>query len=248
MRNISRRYFLTSKPFLTVVILLVLFSSPVHMWGQTMSMSSRFAQLNQLAQLAQTSDPDAIQNVVSEMFVIAGLQGHLPSTIQGRVVQAEIAYRHQQREAISVSSIVTQLNRLADTFNLPSYARTSAKQVRAVRMCVLTMAPELGAQSFKISQGTISEQMSPMEAAFVGLMLISQKLNNPSLQVDPAEWDSVDSQPAVELPPSGTKNVLTSRTGSRRQELLQAVNKATATLDPVTLAQLASDALNQLGF
>ena len=247
MRNISRNYFLTSKTFL-IVILLVLFSFPLRMWGQTMSMSSRFAHLNQLTQLARTSDPDAIQNVVAEMFLIAGLQGPLSSTIEGRVVQAEIAYRHQQRGAVSVSTITAQLNRLADTFNLPSYARTSANQVRAVRISMLTVVPELGAQFFKISQGTISEQMSPMEAAFVGLMLISQKLNNPAFQVDPAEWDTAKSQPLDESPPSGIGNVLTARINSREQELRQAVNKATSTLDPVALAQLTSDALNQLGF
>ncbi len=216
-----------------------------------MSNATPFERIDHLGQLARNSDPITIRNLVVEIFRTAGVQSDYASSIQDRIVVAELAYRAQRHAAIPERNIVRTLNQLATTLNLPSYAQTSPNQVRQLRIRLHALVPHLGTINVDKQSKTISDQMSPLEAAFLTCMLIIQKRDNPDFQVDPLTWDQqhpIPPEPAsVGTAPAVTQPQL--RVGPRAdQGLRNALHGAASQIPIADLLKLVSDAASDLGY
>ncbi|MFZ0704946.1 MAG: hypothetical protein WAM71_05025 [Candidatus Korobacteraceae bacterium] len=213
-----------------------------------MSQQTQFALINDLAHKAQGSDPEALRRVVGQMVSVVGAKGPLRDLAEERALLAELKYRTGQHETISEKRIFLAFNHIVDHLSLPSYVRTSANQVRAVRMAMLVCVPSVGAESFKMKAGVIDDQMSPMEATLVLSVLVSQKLNNPDFQMEPEEWDRKQSLNAEPTTDGSTQHVLVARVSSRRQEVLKSISASTSTFSATALAALVNTAMDEAGF
>ena len=117
----------------------------------------------------------------------------MENVIKDRLVRAEIAYRNGAHPGVLERDIVTLFNSVADRLGLPSYAKTSAQQIRVFRMQLALSLPAFMASgmargNMKVGE-SIPETMSPLQAAHLIDSLLNQKVINPEYQVEPAEWE-----------------------------------------------------------
>lgn len=77
------------------------------------------------------------------------------------------------------------INGLVSRVGAPDYARTSLEQVRYLRTALMMHSPHLVAAGERSPQETeLPRTLSPVEATYLTLSLIHQKLNNPKYQED----------------------------------------------------------------
>lgn len=235
------------KVFVSVLLCVAAFQTVA--WSQTMNRPPAVVQLDQLAQKAAGSDPESIRALVVGIFVIAGLQSDHVASIQDRIVAAELSYRNGQHDSIPQRNIVAVLNELAKTLNLPTYARTTAKQVGQIRSTLRVLAPHLS--GFNLAKAPAApNQMSPIEAAAVALVLIKQKIDNPAYQVEPSEWDRSHPGGASASPENAKhRPSLEQKIRSpRAQELITAFQQTTSAMSATELAVVTNKTLDDAGF
>jgi hypothetical protein len=159
-----------------------------------------YKELDKAARLVKNSnDEQSIRGVADAVF---GFPRALPrspemieNVIKDRLVRAEIAYRSGIHEGVQEQDIVKFANSVADHLALPSYAKTSAQQVRVLRMQLALSSPTFMAaglthENMKVGE-SISDRMSPLQAVHLLSSLLDQKIINPEYQLEPAEWERV---------------------------------------------------------
>ncbi|HXG67048.1 MAG TPA: hypothetical protein VNO70_18235 [Blastocatellia bacterium] len=175
--------------------------------GATMSVQSQsgpssaanpVARLDDRARIAKHGDEAAVRHLVDEVFSSISLdeipRGMLDE-VKERLLRAELSHRNGQQEAIPEINVVHAVNELATKFNAPQYARTYLYEVRKLRMATLPFLPNLVAtetpeetkQDKPVGASTIKTSMSPVEAAFVTLLLLQQQISNPEYQLTHGE-------------------------------------------------------------
>jgi hypothetical protein len=153
------------------------------------------------------------------------------------------------------------VNGLAMKFKAPEYAKTSQYEVRRLRMSALPLMPNFIAKersakaeghSVEESQAkqigsSINPKMSPMEAAFIMVLLLKQKVSNPDYQVTQAERASK----WVEQHSSREKNKkpLAKNEASmlRQEEMERIINKGVSQISPIDCPKHASAKLCTFG-
>lgn len=113
------------------------------------------------------------------------------SVVNERLVSSEVKYRREGRGGISEGRLVNSLNKLTKQLAAPDFARVSVAQVRYLRVNLLAVCPSLISDSGerRLGRSIIKTDMSPLEAAALSLILVTQKLSNEDFQVTPREWD-----------------------------------------------------------
>lgn len=202
-----------------------------------------FQRIDRLARDAdrdETKLPELAKVIISSSAIATPDQ----ESVVDAVVSAERNYRAKKHSGVSEAQIVIAINRLADSFQSPEYARTSKEQVRDLRLALITLTPNV-MRSIPSSKGEkLPAKMSPMEASLIATLLIQQKLSNPDFQVTPDEWilkrnkQHSDKQQRHELR-MPAKN-------ERADELAVAVRKHVEEASPEELQALASQFLRDL--
>lgn len=120
--------------------------------------------------------------------------------VKERLVRSEINYRNGHSQAIPESRIVDVVNYLAKEFDAPVYAHAQLDEVKTLRagqayLLFHSLAPNLAAMSETDRKAVplhINPSMSPIEAVYFTLALISQKELNPCYQLTADERSEVE--------------------------------------------------------
>jgi hypothetical protein len=158
-----------------------------------------FPRVNYKARVAKNGDPQAVQELGSEVvnaFSLPDIPTPSKDAITDRVVRSELSYRKGGRKGITETDVVNTINEMADKLGAPDYAKTRRDQVRILRVGLMTEMPDLIDQEVvagkekhrRVVGEQISEEMSPVEATAVTMLLLHQKLTNPEFQVGPNEF------------------------------------------------------------
>jgi len=140
---------------------------------------------------AQTDDEDQVRELVHGVFEpFSWSHGQqIQGRIEERISRAEVAYRNRVHAPVPEENVVKTFNNLAEKLGTPEFTKTDLRQVRYLRLSLMTAAPHLvGAASAGQSDGSMPRIMSPAEAAYVTLSLVHQKLYNPKYQVTSRQW------------------------------------------------------------
>jgi hypothetical protein len=162
--------------------------------------------IDQKASKLRADDENSVRALADEVFNYPHAFGRMPieieSGVKQRLVQAEVAFHTGRHSGVSEEDVVTLVNQIGNKLGLPSYARTTPKQVRTIRMSLMLESPQfMASRSVRPDMRTgesISSEMSVLQAAHVTQVLLDQKFINPDFQVDPAEWDQQFHQKMVE--------------------------------------------------
>ncbi|HZQ91455.1 MAG TPA: hypothetical protein VFA60_06660 [Terriglobales bacterium] len=137
--------------------------------------------------LARALAASIVQNVAGET---PALDVITQPTID-RITRTELAFQRGQRRGVNEQDVAQAVNHLATVFDAPGYARTNKWEVRGVRRRALLVVPHLigshSAASGRRDKGSIDDEMSPSEAAYVFASLAAQKVYNPDFQLTPDE-------------------------------------------------------------
>lgn len=155
-----------------------------------------FQDIDKKALAAQRGSQSAISDLVDSIFAqnaIDQLDPSLVATLKDRIVRAQVS-----GHTVSESQVVQATNWLMGQFSAPTYAQTSLLQTRSLRLGLNSVMPNLFLD--KDTAGNIglagplnrqpSSSISPSEGCALLIMIVHQKVLNPSFQKDPAQWDA----------------------------------------------------------
>lgn len=210
-------------------------------------------EINRKAKLARNGSQSDAEEYVRDIISISGFAGELSgftsTAVKVRVGRSESRYRQGLAAGIPEGKIVRTVNGLVRKFNLPDFTKTSAYEVRRLRLGLILGFPQIITQksqgSSPVSVGSqIDAQMSPAEAVFVLAMMLQQKLANPEFQMTRTErvsrWSAAHSHSAG---PNNSVNL--SQTRSREIEI--ALQQAAASTSMSDALHLSGVTLNTLG-
>jgi hypothetical protein len=149
---------------------------------------SVFAYVDELADRSRAGNADATRELTHQMFRNYSIPPEIadPFGLTDRIVQAETAYRDGAHAPIHEADIVNAVNNLANTFGAPAWVRTNQIEVRSLRMRLLVANPRLiASQEPPDANGqykALSENMRPVEAAYIAISMLYQKRYNALFQ------------------------------------------------------------------
>jgi hypothetical protein len=152
---------------------------------------------------------------------------------------------------------VNAVNSLADKLGAPDYSKTDRDQIQQLRFELSFSVPQLVAPPSADTSKVIASSMSPVEATYVALSMVHQKLFNGKYQVSTDEWrrdreaekaqrragSSLDHRKG----PSTSAQLVASSTGTRTQETLGAIATNTPFLSTDDISTISDSALDDLG-
>jgi hypothetical protein len=131
---------------------------------------------------AQAGDEGSVRDLAYSIFERFGWANRdaVRNQVGERITRSELSYRSGQQSPIREEDVVKAFNSLVSRVGAPDYARTSPEQVRYLRTALMMRAPHLvAAAGRRAGERELPRTMSPIEATYVTLSLIHQKLNNP---------------------------------------------------------------------
>jgi hypothetical protein len=177
--------------------------------GQQGSAKDPFVQLNQKTRSAKQGNGNTgagiakddrtvireIADVVVDNFSPVAAPDGAKEALKDRLVAAELGYR-KKGKGIPEANIVKTVNELVERIGAPRYAGTNIGQVRFVRTSLMgglpffinQESPTASKENNKSMRSSINKEMSPLEATFVTMILVQQKMNNEDFQLEPREW------------------------------------------------------------
>lgn len=217
----------------------------------------RYEALEAAASKADAQDRNSVVALSEEVFKIPHYSDSMPAafraTVKNRLVEAEMFHRQGARPGISEEAIVQVVNSVAERFGLPEYAKTSASQVRYLRMHMAMASPIFMGAGMTRPNARIGDQidntMSPAQAIHLIQVLADQKYSNPTYQVSPADWDPKNIRPAFEdrsgTPPSASSVRIVQNPQS--DEMRNLISNASSGLSIADAQNLIEQALRTLG-
>lgn len=166
--------------------------SPESRAQQSDDFGSKAALLNAKGNLARGGDEKEVDGYADEVFRQFGSpeMASAMAPFKDRLVRAEVNYRRQGKGGVSERGLANSLNGLTKKLGAPDYARVSPAQVRHMRVNMMVAYPGFigRASEKKLKKSVVNPEMSPIEAAGVTMLLVTQKLSNEEFQVTPEEW------------------------------------------------------------
>jgi len=154
----------------------------------TSKSKSVFDHVNELADLSRAGNADATRELTRQVFRNGGIPSEIADSFgfTDRIVQAESAYRNGSQAPVHEADIVKAINNLVSAVGAPAWVRTNQVEVRKARMRLLVAYPRLiASQEPPDDNGhykPLSENMRPVEAAYVAITLLYQKHYNADFQ------------------------------------------------------------------
>lgn len=240
------------------------FSSPTINAQQGINMAHRPSQLiDERARDMRVEDEASVRAVADEIFNYPHVLGRMPmlleDEVKNRLVRSEIGFLRGTRSGVQEEDIVTLFDIMAKRFKLPDYARTSKKQVRALRMSLALGSPifmgrGLAGTNLKIGD-SISSEMSLLQAAHLAAVLLDQKFLDLNFQVPPDQWDREPHDKEIERIKEREKMFKSARGGEyqiimrsnpKRVELHETISKNAASMSLSDFQDVLETALKTL--
>jgi hypothetical protein len=220
-----------------------------------MMAAGQVGDLNAKARAAKQGEPAAVSDLSDEIFARFGWANvaEVKDKIKPRLAAAQQDFYRTKQRGITDEDVEKCVNRLATELEAPQFARVTKEQVRAIRLDMLLRYPEIVTVKEKQQAGKsiLSPQMSPLEAAFVTMALIHQKIYNPDFQEDPADWQPHAKQKQEEKwkqhGASGTTGLMVESESEKTKELRSSVNKMLKNKPQDQLISLPDSLLDELG-
>jgi hypothetical protein len=219
---------------------------------------SGIERINAKARAVRGPDKEAIQNLTGEIMSLYGwddVPAPTRDSVKNRIVSAEQSFQEGNSKGISEFTLARALNGLVVKFNAPEYAKTSASEVKEVRGRLLAFLPDLIGRG-RVEKGKVQarklgssiEEMSPVEAAYLAMTMLHQKMYNPDFQVTQEErrvrWIVRHAKTPRTL---GSEKTETAPSPTARQREMESVMRSAATAtslaDLLTLPDKVLDAL-----
>ena len=200
------------------------------------------------AAVLNSNDEASVRAVADEIFNYPHAFGRMPSDIESSIkvglVRAEIAYRQGRRPGVREEDVVRLVNQVGDALGLPSYARTTKKQVRTIRMSLMLESPVFmakGAVRPDMHVGdSISPEMSVLQAAHLAQVVLDQKFINPDFQATPEDWDLHFHEQAVERIRQAEELRKMSATNKTSHRIFARINPKRAEMDQAFFSGVSS--------
>lgn len=231
--------------------------------------------INEMARSAKGNDEIAIRRLTDVIFNVTDFAEISPTALEQvkeRVVRAEINYRAKGKGGVAEKNITKMVNKLANALDAPAYAKTDTVQVRQLRVRLMTRMPSFMSSEVAVEKNSknhvrasLKTEMSPLEATYMALFILQQKMLNKQYQMTPQEWranlhkaqierwetlrgnkDTGSSERAI---PSQQKKAGLSADNDnhRRDEMIQVISQAIASKRATELKSLADTSLDDLG-
>lgn len=210
--------------------------------------------VEEAAKKAKNNDEKAVRELADAVFDYAG--GQMPESVsdgmKDRLVRAEMNYR-KGKKGIREEDIVQTVNELADTIGAPAYAKTSKLQVKVMRVKLMGDHPSFIAQErddkkkgLKKKIGdTINPEVSPLEGAFITMMMIQQKVLNEDWQKTPEEYAAtLNTKHSKEVKSVAEGQEIKGRLVAKKAKNMEKVNEMMETISKGLGRLGAADALN----
>jgi hypothetical protein len=215
--------------------------------------------INGKARAVKGPDKRAIEDLTDEVMSQYGWEeapATVKDTVRDRLARAEEKYHKGNRKGVSERDVARAINGLAVKFNAPEYAKTSPSEVREVRGRLLPYLPDFigrgrvenGKTKTKKPHSTIDE-MSPVEAAYVTMTVLHQKIYNPDFQLTQDERRAVWIEKHSRSPRSAGSAAPQSSTSPtpRQQEMEGVLRRAGSTIPMQEIVSLPDKVLDTLG-
>lgn len=216
---------------------------------------------------AVSSDNEAsVRALTDDVFNYPHAYGRLPdsiaSIIKDRLTNAEIAHLRGMRSGIKEAEVANVVNMVADRLHLPEYAKTTAKQVRVLRMSLALASPifmgrGMTEQNVEVGE-SINPELSPLQATHLAAVMLDQKFLDPDYQVTASEWEQGFQQKQIEklkrqqalaksTDPTKFKYMIGSTQNPKRTEMRQAFSNGVSALGTADALEIMDSAFTSLG-
>jgi hypothetical protein len=206
--------------------------------------------VDRAARNIKNGDEAAVRTLVNEVLADNGIDGGIIATVSpvpDRLTAAEIAYQKGKAAGVSEDNVANSVNQLARRFHAPPFAYTNIKEVRRLRLKMLTVYPGLigrgSAAARDDSRPHFEHDMSPIEAFHVTATLIFQKMSNPEFQFSQEEIESAPKQDKATV----LKLTQKVANGERSQELLDSIRHTTQSINSRDILDQSEQTLDLLG-
>jgi len=184
-------------PFVTILVWYVIPGAHAQQQGNPKVWQRPEKLIDEKARALDTNDEASVRAVADAVFnyphVVARMPADVESGVKDRLVRAEADFLQERKSGVREEDIVLLVNNVAEKFKLPEFAKTSKKQVRALRMNMVLASPVFmgrGMARGDMKPGeSIGQELSPLQATHVLGVLIDQKFLDPNFQVPPEQWD-----------------------------------------------------------
>jgi hypothetical protein len=213
--------------------------------------------INNLASAAKSGSRPEAEALLEEIFKQFGVHttSNIPiGMLKEQILAAQLEYQPGLNKGIPEVEIVHFFRKIANSLSLPSLNVTT-EEIRNMRCALMPMLPHLVGQEFepdtlKHSGTSINPRLSPIEAAYVTLLLIEQKRYGDSITVASGDefkaMQLTDSEPedsfTAEKPSAQLEIHLSSKEAKHLDEVIK--NKTAA--EPHLIFEITNEALNLL--
>jgi len=232
--------------------------------------------LDEKAKGARRGDLKSISELADDIITRYGFfesDASAKEAVKERLVGAEVRFQRDGKGGIPEENVALVINGLAAEFGAPDFMKTDVQQVRHIRIARMAYLPNLINQpiagrvegSQRPTRSSVNSKLSPLEATYVAMDLIYQKLNVEEFQVTPREfranvnkkrlaaWEAHQSRKsqsqgevAEESTAEGVYQMKKALPTSKREELKQVSGRAVAMMSEGFLS-LANSSLDTLG-
>lgn len=248
-----------------------LFAARIHAQGPTTdvwALGGPHKVLDLRARAVNGNDETSVRALTENVFTVyPHAFGRMPADLEGvlkdRLTQAEVDHLRGIRPGVKEADVATVVNMMAERLHLPEYAKTSAKQVRTLRMSLTLASPAFMGRGMTEANGKFSDsinpEMSPLQASHLTAVLLDQKFMDPDYQVTPAEWDEkfhekeiarLERQDTLRRssdPRKPAKYMIGARVNPKRDEMRQAFSAGVANLSAGDAMDMMNSALTTFG-
>ena len=217
--------------------------------GGDVAMSQRpEKRIDEKARVLDPNEEPSVRALTDEIFnyphVVPRMPSDLESDIKDRLVRAEVNFLSGRKSGVREEDIVLLVNTVSEKLKLPDFAKTSQKQIRALRMNMALASPifmgrGMANGNMRIGE-SINPELSPLEAVHIIGVMIDQKFLDPHFQVLPQQWDQEfhgkeierirERQALLEANPHVQHRIGT-RDNPKRQELQDALTQSTNSMN-----------------
>ncbi len=227
---------------LTLLMVIAIGISGYRVSADQNSLQRNEARIETAAKLAQTGDEAAVRLLIDAIFAIDDeIPAEVVDPLKDRVLRAQLQFQQGLHPFISDEQIADGVNHIANQLELPLYTRTDAGQIQHLQMSVLHIFPVI-LQSNLSSGRLTGTHYSPVQAAFLQLLMIRQKISNPFYQIPKPEWDSRETSEGQSMKSDGK-----SIHGPRTAEVRAAIAARIPALTSIKGTALGHEALDHSG-
>ncbi len=219
--------------------------------------------IEEKARKAKGNDEALIRDLADEVFkeFAVDIPTDITAAMKDRLVSAEVKYR-KTGKGPREGNVVRTINELANRFNAPDYAKATPLQVRTLRVELMKVYPSFIAQETderkkglrKKVGDLINPELSPLEATYLTVMMLHQKMLNDDFQQTPEDFPAKLRKTRLQGFNNAERQIGTGgdyerkrRNDEKRREMRAVFDRGVANLSMIDAEKMVSAALDNLG-